>query len=160
VTVKDHTALRAQLTLAAVGALDDASQMEIERHLAVCPACAAEFARWQRMGVAIRRMPKPLAPAGLVERTRALLVERQVQEAEARANFRGLALVLAFVWAMTFLAWPLERQLAAGAASLFALDSARASLWVLAYTILGSIAGTTAAVVLGLNRRQAARRAA
>ncbi len=159
-TVKDHSALCAQLTLAAVGALDDADRMEIERHLAVCPACAAEFSRWQQMGVAIRRMPKPLAPAGLVERTRALLVERHAREAEARSNFRGLALLLLFVWAMTFLAWPLERQLAAGAASWFALDSARASLWVLAYTILGAIAGTAAAVVLGLNRRQAARRAA
>ncbi len=159
-TVKDHSALCAQLTLAAVGALDDADRMEIERHLAVCPACAAEFSRWQQMGVAIRRMPKPLAPAGLVERTRALLVERHAREAEARSNFRGLALLLLFVWAMTFLAWPLERQLAAGAASWFALDSARASLWVLAYTILGAIAGTAAAVVLGLNRRQAARRSA
>jgi len=160
VTVKDHSALRAQLTLAAVGALDDADRMEIERHLAVCPACAAEFARWQQMGVAIRRMPKPLAPAGLVERTRALLVERHVREAEARPSFRGLALLLVFVWAMTFLAWPLERQLAAGAASWLALDSARAGAWVFAYTIFGFIAGTTAAVVLGLNRRQAARRAA
>ena len=70
------------------------------------------------MGLAICRMPKPLAPAGLVERTRALLVERHAREAEARSNFRGLALLLLFVWAMTLLAWPLERQLAAGAVEL------------------------------------------
>lgn len=157
--MKDHSALREQLALAAVGALEHEEQMEIERHAAGCPACAAELARWQRIELAMRQMPKPLAPAGLVERTRALLVERNAREAEARSNFRGLALLILFAWVMTLLAWPLERQLAAGAASWLALDSARAGVWVLAYTIFGSIAGMTAAVVLGLDRRRAARRA-
>ena len=157
---KDHSALREKLTLAAAGALDDAGEMEIERHAAACPVCAAELAQWRQMGLAICRMPKPLAPAGLVERTRALLVERHAREAEARSNFRGLALLLLFVWSLTLLAWPLERQLVAGAADWLALDSPRAGVWVIAYTIFGSIAGTAAAVVLGLNRRQTARRVA
>ena len=155
---KDHSALREQLALAAAGVLDGGDRLQVERHIAACPECAAEFARWQRVGTAIRRMPKPLAPAGLVEQTRALLVERHAREAEARSNLRTLALLLFLVWVMTLFAWPLERQLAAGVASLLALDSAHTGVWVLTYTILGSIAGTTAAVVLGLNRRQEAGR--
>lgn len=102
----EHDEIRELLTLAAAGVLSAEEQKHVEKHLQECGDCAAEFAVWSRVTAALQEMPTPLAPMGLVERTRRTM-ERQAAVRVERRQQRWLFLwLMVFAWATTLLTWP------------------------------------------------------
>jgi len=106
-----HQEIRDLLTLAAAGALDAGGQRRLEDHLRQCPDCRAEFETWQRLTGAIKDMPTPQAPMGLVERTRRRMERQAATRAAQRRHRLLLVWLTVFAWTTTLLTWPLLRLL-------------------------------------------------
>lgn len=85
------------------GRLGPAERDALERHLAGCPACRRELARWEAASRALRAAGPTAAPAGLAERAfRAAMAPRRTPSAwflpaARRAALAG-GLVAAAVW--------------------------------------------------------------
>ncbi len=155
----NHERFRELLALAAADALDVSEQQALERHVAECSACAAELEDWRVLGAGLKRLPTPMAPAALVERTR-MQVEGQLAAESARRSspwLIGFAILLSWTFAVG--TWMVFKFLTAGALSW--LDPAARQLWLglTVYTLAGWAVGGIAAIGVGL-RRPAARRTA
>ena len=154
-----HERFRELLPLAAAEALDAGERRALERHLAECAACAAEFEEWRALGAGLKRLPTPMAPQTLVERTRLQLEGHLAAEAARRLNpwLVGFAVLLSWTFAVG--TWMVFKFLTAGVLSW--LDPASRQIWLglTVYTLAGWAVGGVAAISVGW-RRSAARRAA
>ncbi len=150
----DHEAIRNLLPLAAAGALEAPEEERVAGHAATCAACAAELERWRQLAGALRRLPTPVAPAGLVERTRARLERQIAAEAEHRWNYSVTAFLVLFCWTLTLASWPIVRLLAGGMLSWLDVSFTQSWYGLVGYTMLVWAVGAVAAVMLGLRQRQ------
>jgi anti-sigma factor RsiW len=98
-----HEEIRDLLTLAAAGALDAAGQRRVEDHLRECRDCRAELEGWQQLTGALKQMPTPQAPMGLVERTRRRMERQAAARVEQQRRRVLLMWLTAFAWASTLL---------------------------------------------------------
>jgi anti-sigma factor RsiW len=147
-----HEEIRDLLTLAAAGALDAAGQRRVEDHLRQCPGCRAELETWQRLTGAVKDMPTPQAPMGLVERTRRRM-ERQAAARVAQRRHRLLLVWLtAFAWATTLLTWPLLRLLG-GSLDLSWTGLSLTEVWI-AYVVASWMISIVVAGMLGRRHQQ------
>jgi anti-sigma factor RsiW len=147
-----HEEFRDLLTLAAAGALDAAGQRRVEDHLRQCQGCRVELETWQRLTGALKDMPTPQAPMGLVERTRRLM-ERQAAARAARRHQRLLLVWLTvFAWACTLLTWPLLRLLG-GALDLPWSGMSLTEAWI-GYVIVSWMMSVVVAGLLGRRHQQ------
>ena len=154
-----HGRFRELLPLAAAETLDAAEQRGLERHLAECPACAAEFEGWRALEAGLKRLPTPMASRGLVERTRAQIEQELAERNEYRSRRRVLALLVLFSWATTLAAWPIVRLMSGGMTQMLELGRAPAWMDMIGYATLTWLTAGVAALVLGW-RHRIARRAA
>jgi len=157
--MNEHADLRELLTLAAAGALDAAGQKRLEDHLRQCPDCRVELEGWQRLTGALRAMPTPQAPLGLVERTRRLMESRAAARAEQRQTRWVLLWLTLFAWLSTFLAWPLFRLFGdrvGGFLDVSWTDAGLARAW-LGYMVVAWMATAIVAALLGKARQQEGR---
>jgi anti-sigma factor RsiW len=104
-----HEEIRDLLTLAAAGALDAAGQRRVEDHLRECRDCRTELESWQQLTGALKEMPTPQAPMGLVERTRRRMERQAAARVEQRRRRLLLVWLTAFAWASTLLTLPALR---------------------------------------------------
>jgi anti-sigma factor RsiW len=149
-----HERFRELLALAAADALDGGEQRALERHLAECAACAAEFEEWRALSAGLKRLPTPRAPAALVERTHAQIQRKLAARNEDRSRRRVLALLVLFAWAMTIASWPIVRLLSGGVAQVLELGSAPAWMDMIGYATLTWLTAGVAALTLGIARRR------
>ncbi|HVA72522.1 MAG TPA: zf-HC2 domain-containing protein [Candidatus Limnocylindrales bacterium] len=154
-----HDEIRELLSLAAAGALSADEDRRLAVHLRSCSACAAELASWQAIGVELRRILTPQAPAALVVRTIAHAQMRFAEESDRRSERRVLALVIVFSWAFVAVSWPVAQLLGHGWMSLFGLGFEQGWKNFAVFTALCWLGGAAAAIVLA-NRRQHERRLA
>jgi len=152
-----HDKVRELLTLAAAGALEENEQQMVERHIRECGECARELESWNALAGGLRRLPTPRPPAGLVERTRTLMVKHLAAEAERRWDLSLLVFAVLFAWTLTLAGWPIARLLTSGAASWLDLSFRQAWLGYAAYTAVGWVSAGAAAVILGLRHRTSRR---
>ncbi len=156
----EHERMRELLPLAAAEALDASEQQAFERHVAECPACASEFEEWRALGAGLKRLPTPMAPAAVVERTRLQIEQELAERNEYRSRRWVLALLVMFSWATTLAAWPIIRLMSGGVTQILELGSAPAWMDMIGYATLTWLTAGVAALILGISRRRRERRLA
>jgi len=157
--MNEHADLRELLPLAAAGVLDAAGQKQIEDHLRQCHECRVELESWQRLTGALRAMPTPQAPSGLVERTRRLMESRAEAQAEQRQTRWALLWLTLFAWLSTFLTWPLFRLFGdrvGGFLDMSWTDTGLTRAW-LGYMAVAWMATAIIAALLGKTKQQEGR---
>ncbi len=155
----EHETIRELLPLAAAGALDAADEQRVAQHLAICASCAAALEAWSGLARSLRRLPTPLAPAAMVERTRLAVQALRAAEAERRWNRNMLAFLILFVWTVTLAGWPVFRLLAQGVMGW--LDPALDRTWLalVTYTVVTWLTAGVAAALIALHHRREGRMA-
>jgi len=157
--MSEHAEIRELLPLAAAGALDPAGQKQVEDHLRQCGDCRVELESWQRLTGALRAIPTPQAPPGLVERTRRQMEIRAASRAEQGQTRSLLLWLTVFAWISTFLTWPLFKlfgERLGGFLDISWTGSGLATAW-LGYIVVGWMATAIVAAMLGKARRQEGR---
>ena len=153
----EHDTIRELLPLAASGALDAPDERLVAAHLAQCPACAASFEGWRELSGSLRRLPTPLAPPAMVERTRVAIRARLAAQAENRWHRNVMVFLVLFAWTVTLAGWPVFRLVAHGVASWIDPDLDRTWLALVSYTALTWLMGSVAAAMLALRHRREGR---
>jgi anti-sigma factor RsiW len=154
--MNEHRDVRELLTLAAAGALGPAAQRRVEDHLRQCRECRAEIESWQRLTGALRAMPTPQAPMGLVESTRRQMASRAAARAEQRHAQSLLLGLTGFAWISTVLTWPLFHFWGGRVADLLDIPWTNAGVtgaW-LGYIVVAWMATAIVTVLLGKARQQ------
>ena len=100
-----------------------------------------------------------MAPATLVERTRAQIEQELAERNEYRSRRRVLALLVLFSWATTLAVWPIIRLMSGGVTQVLQLGSAPAWMDMIGYATLTWLTAGVAALVLGWRHRTARRTA-
>jgi len=72
-------------------AMEDARRVELDRHLAACPACRARVARDTRMNLALRALPRVAPSRELAARIGAVVEARTAQEQARRTRVPYIA---------------------------------------------------------------------
>ena len=67
-TPMEHESMRAQLPLAAAGALGERDAGAVLAHTAGCDSCRRELEVWGSYANGMRQLPQPVIPADLVRR--------------------------------------------------------------------------------------------
>jgi anti-sigma factor RsiW len=149
--------VRELLSLAAAGVLDAGEQRQVDQHVAACEACRREMEGWQRYARELTRLPAPVVPAHLTERTRALMLQQRAAAADRRWDDVAMAVLALFGWTMALLSWVMVRLFANGLLSLFESGFMKILVWSAASTLLAWLTAGVAAMVLGSQRRAARR---
>lgn len=149
-----HTEIRDLLALAAAGALDANEQRRVQEHLRDCADCRTEFDAWCQITGALRELPTPTAPAGLVERTRRLLANQSAARTERRWNKLMMACLIMFGWALTLLSWPVLLLLGNKLVEWLNVPFTNLALAWIVYTVAAWVATGVAAAFLGKRHQQ------
>jgi len=157
--MNEHDEIRPLLTLAAAGALDGAVERRVEEHLRQCSACRAEFESWQGLIGALKRMPTPQAPLGLVERTRLKLEAQAAARAELRRKWIVLSILTVLAWMFSFLSWVVFQMLGGRLAQSFDVSATVITAAWIGYTMISWLATGLVAAMLGKRYEQEGRTA-
>ena len=137
----EHESIQAMLPLAAADALDPAELAQVQRHAESCETCRRELQTWSVYARGLSELPQPEAPVGLLERTRARVIERRKAQREASAAQRREVLILValgvFGWVAGLAAWTLLRIFSGGVT------------WPLLSNVLALTTAATAVAMLG-----------
>jgi hypothetical protein len=155
--MNEHESIRELLLLAAAGALDGPGELRrVTEHAATCEVCRRELQVWSVYTEGLGRLPQPLLPAGLMERTRARIVEQRAAAARRRENALLLGALSLFGWISTLAFWTLARVFTGGVWNLFGVNLVSALTWSLLSTVVVWITAGASAVMLG-DRREVRR---
>jgi anti-sigma factor RsiW len=157
--MNEHDEIRDLLPLAAAGGLDAETERRMEEHLGQCPECRTEFDSWQQLTGALKRMPTPQAPLGLVERTRRNLEARAVAQTEHRRKWATVGALSIFAWLFSLLSWLLFQMLGGKLAQTLDISSTAMTMAWIGYTMLSWLTTGLVAAALGRNHRQEERTA-
>jgi anti-sigma factor RsiW len=152
--MSEHDLVRELLALAAAGALDEADQLRVERHVRGCENCRAEAGSWGAYSRGLRALPQPGIPEGLMQRTRAHVLQERAAMNERRWDDLVLAALALFAWTFSLSAWLLVRIFTGGALFILGTNFLRFATWSMVSTVLMWITVAAAAVVLGRRRRE------
>ncbi|HEV2389051.1 MAG TPA: zf-HC2 domain-containing protein [Candidatus Acidoferrales bacterium] len=155
--MSEHERLREWLALAAADALDAEERRELDRHLAGCRDCAAEFERWASLAGWLKCLPTPQAPAQLIERVRARIGELAVARAERQIDQRTLVWLVVFSWTVTVASWPVVRLVSQGMASWLDVGFVHTWFWMVGFTAVSWLGAAVAAAMLAIRQRPARR---
>jgi len=147
--MSEHAEIRDLLTLAAAGALSADEQRRVQEHLRGCVDCKAEFDAWRQLTGALRDLPTPPAPAGLVERTRRQLVHQAATRRAYRWNHLMIGGLILFAWALTLLSWPVLRLLGDGLVRWLDIPFRNFTLVWVVYAVVSWVATGVVAAFLG-----------
>jgi len=155
--MSDHASIRELLSLAAAGVLAPHDQRLVDEHVAACEACRLELVQWQLCARELARLPAPVAPEHLAERTRARILAERAAKAERRWDDVVLAVLALFAWTVSLVTWVVFRLFSGGMISVFQAGFLTILIWSGATTVLAWLTAAVAAVMLG-SRRKAVRR--
>lgn len=147
----EHQSIHAMLPLAAAEALDPADMQRVEQHAAVCDVCRQELQSWGFYARGVAELPPVNAPLGLLERTRARIVEQRELAAARRRTAILLAGLVVFLWSMSVATWMLARILAGGALQVNGVNLLNGMVWSVLSTALVWMTAVAAAAMLGKN---------
>jgi len=105
--MSEHETIRTRLAALVAGTLSEAEATAARAHLGKCAACAAEFARWQKLERAVTQLPAAEPSAASVARIAALAAARRWQVLERRWNRLVLTGLVLYGWALFVVIWPL-----------------------------------------------------
>lgn len=155
--MNDHEAIHNMLPLAAAGALGRAEISRVERHLAACSGCRRELEVLRLYSRGLGELPQPMVPAGLLQRTKARLIQERDTAADHRRQGLVLGLLTVFSWSIGVVFWLLVRVVTGGVWTVLGTNLADAVTWFSVSALLAWTTAGVAAVVLG-KRHKLARR--
>ncbi|HYL78625.1 MAG TPA: zf-HC2 domain-containing protein [Bryobacteraceae bacterium] len=145
----EHESIRAMLALSAADALEPGELRRVQQHAESCEICRRELHAWSLHAEGLRRLPQPMAPEGLMERTQARIMEQREVAAARRDENRMLAALVAFGWAASLATWALVRVLGGGSLQVFGANLVSGVTWSLTSTVLVWMTAAAAATMLG-----------
>jgi anti-sigma factor RsiW len=150
--VSDHESIRELLSLAAAGVLEPDEQRRVQQHVDVCDACRRELEVWQGYGRELVRLPAPVAPKYLAERTSARILEQRAAAAQRRWDDIVLAVLVLLGWTVSLVAWVVFRLFSGGMLSVVETSFVTILTWLGASTLFAWLTAAVAAVMLGSRR--------
>ena len=148
----EHELIRRMLPLAVADALEIEELRRVQQHSHGCSDCRRELESWSRYVQALRQLPQPSVPSGLLERTHFRILQQKRAATGDSVNAIALSAIAIFGWATGFVIWFLVRRLIAGAVNIYDLNVVSPLSWSLLPAVLSWI--TTAASALVLIRRR------
>jgi hypothetical protein len=155
--MSDHEAIHNMLPLAAAGALGRAEISRVEQHMAACSGCRRELEVLRLYSRGLGELPQPMVPAGLLQRTKARLIQERDTAADHRRQGLVLGLLTVFSWSIGVVFWLLVRVVTGGVWTVLGTNLADAATWFSVSALLAWATAGVAAVVLG-KRHKLARR--
>jgi anti-sigma factor RsiW len=152
----EHESIQAMLALTAADALDPGELRRVQQHADGCEICRRELQTWSLYAQGLPKLPQPIAPDGLMERTRARVIEQRAASAARRHENRVLAALVVFGWAASLTTWTVVRVLTGGSLYVFGANLVSGVTWSLLSTALVWMTAAVAAAMLG--RRNELRR--
>src|SRR5262249_54631874 len=113
-----------------------------------------EFESWQQLTGALKRLPTPHAPLGLVERTRRSLEARAVAQVEHRRKWVVLSSLTALAWMVSFLSWMVFQLMGGRLAQALDISSTAMTMAWIGYTMISWLTSAVVAAALGKSHRQ------
>ena len=150
--MSEHASIRELLSLAAAGVLDPDEQRRVEQHATVCDACRRELELWQGYSRELVRLPAPVAPKYLADRTRALVLEKRAAATQRRWDDIVLAVLVLLGWTVSLVAWVVFRLFTGGMLSVMESSFVTILEWLGASTLFAWLTAAVAAVMLGSRR--------
>ena len=147
--MSDHEAIHNMLPLAAAGALGRAEISRVERHVAACSGCRRELEVLRLYSRGLGELPQPMVPAGLLQRTKARLIQERATTADHRRQALMLGLLTVFSWSIGVVLWMLVRAVTGGVWKVLGANLADAATWSLVSALLMWTTAGAAAVILG-----------
>jgi hypothetical protein len=145
----EHESIQAMLALHAADALDPGELKRVEQHAAGCESCRRELVAWGFYARGLPHLPQPIAPAGLMERTRARIVEQREAAAAQRRDNVMLAALVVFGWAASLTTWTVLRVLTGGTLRILGANLMDGVSWSLVSTMFVWMTAAAAAAMLG-----------
>jgi anti-sigma factor RsiW len=150
--VSEHATIHELLSLAAAGVLEPDEQRRVQQHVAVCDACRRELEVWQGYGRELARLPAPVAPKYLAERTCARILEQRSAAAQRRWDDIVLGVLVLLGWTVSLVAWVVFRLFSGGMLSVVETSFVTILTWLGASTVFAWLTAAVAAVMLGGRR--------
>ena len=150
--MSEHASIRELLSLAAAGVLEPDEQRRVQHHVAVCDACRRELEVWQSYSRDLVRLPAPVAPKHLAERTCARILEQRAAAAQRRWDDIVLGVLVLLGWTVSLVAWVVFRLFSGGMLSVVETSFVTILTWLGASTVFAWLTAAVAAVMLGGRR--------
>lgn len=150
--MNDHAAIRELLSLAAAGVLEADEERLVQQHVAVCDSCRRELELWQGYSRELVRLPAPVAPKYLAERTRAHVLAQRAAASQRRWDDVVLAVLVLLGWTVSLVAWVVFRLFSGGMLSVLETSFVTILEWLGASTLFAWLTAAVAAVMLGGRR--------
>jgi len=150
--MSEHESVRAMLPLAASGLLGPDEVRRVEEHVRTCELCRTDLETWSAYAQGLRKLPQPSAPAGLMERTRARILQEHAVAAGRRRQAWLLGALVAFGWTSSLAFWVVARALTGGVFTVMGVNLVNGLAWSLVSTGLAWTTAAAAAIMLGRNR--------
>ncbi len=144
----EHESIREMLALAAAGVLGPDEVRRVEQHASRCESCRTELEAWAAYSQGLRKLPQPPAPEGLLERTRARILQEHEAASEKRRHELQLAGLAAFGWMTSFALWFIVRGFTGGTLIVLGANLGNAWTWLAVSTALSWATAGAAALVL------------
>ena len=148
----EHESVRAMLALAAAGALEPKEQRRVDEHARECDLCRKDLETWAAYAQGLRKQPQPSVPAGLAQRTQALILQHHAGTADRRRHEWFLAALALFGWGAGWAFWTLIRAITGGSLSVFGINLVSGLTWSLVSMVMTWMTAATAALMLGRRR--------
>jgi hypothetical protein len=150
--MNEHESVRAMLALAAAGLLGPDEVRRIEEHARTCELCRRDLETWSVYAQGLRKLPQPSAPAGLMERSRARILQEHAVAAGRRRHAWLLGALVAFGWTSSLAFWVVARALTGGVFIVMGANLVNGIVWSLGSTVLAWTTAAAAAMLLGRGR--------
>jgi len=150
--MSEHASIRELLSLAAAGVLEPDDERRVQQHVAVCDDCRRELEVWQSYSRELVRLPAPVAPKYLAERTRARILAQRAAAAERRWDDIVLVVLVLLGWTVSLVVWVMFRLFSGGMLSVVETSFVTILEWLGASTLFAWLTAAVAAVMLGSRR--------
>jgi len=150
--MSEHESVRQVLPLAAAGSLGPDEVRRVEEHVRTCELCRTDLETWSLYAQGLRKLPQPSASAGLMERTRARIIQEQAVAAGRRRHAWLLGALAAFGWTISLAVWVVARALTGGVFTVMGVNLVNGLAWSLVSTVLAWTTAAAAAIMLGRGR--------
>jgi anti-sigma factor RsiW len=148
----EHEFVRGMLALGSAGALQPEEQRRVDQHTRECELCRKDLETWGAYSQSLRKLPQPSAPAGMAQRTQALILQRHVETADRRRNELLMAALGLFGWGAGWAFWTLVREILGGSLNVFGANLLSGLTWSVMSMAVTGITAATAAWMLGRGR--------
>jgi len=151
--MSEHAKIRKLLVLAAAGTLTTTEEKQVVEHVRSCIICSNELEAWRSIATDLRRLPTPQPSSQLVQATLTRAKVKLVEQAEHDGNRRAMIFVVAFVWLLMVVDWPIFHFISWHFGYLLGPQFGRPWIIFAAFIALAWLEGVVAATTLALRQR-------